>query len=150
MSDLITAKHVDDIHITGSDGNIARYLKTVENIFGKCKISYNSFTNCGIRYNKNNHGDVEMDQDEYIATLRPVQSAELTGAPPDQLATKIVSDMFVSLRGALAYAVITQAWILVYVVALQRVQTPTNLEVRRLNAVTRKLQREPKKLIFRP
>ena len=57
--------------------------------------------------------------------------------------------MFVSLRGALAYAVITQAWILVYVVALQRVQTPTNLEVRRLNAITRKLQREPKKLIFR-
>ena len=32
--------------------------------------------------------------------------------------------------------------------ALQRIQEPTNLDVRRLNAITRKLQKEPKKLIF--
>ena len=35
-----------------------------------------------------------------------------------------------------------------YIVALQRVQKPTNLEVRRLNAVVRKMQKEPQKLIF--
>ena len=34
-------------------------------------------------------------------------------------------------------------------VALQRAQEPTNLEVRRLNAVTRKLQKEPQKVIFK-
>ena len=32
--------------------------------------------------------------------------------------------------------------------ALQRVRQPTNLDVRRLNAVTRKLQKEPQKLTF--
>ena len=37
---------------------------------------------------------------------------------------------------------------MVYIVALQRVQQPTNLDVRRLNAITRKLQKEPQKLIF--
>ena len=36
----------------------------------------------------------------------------------------------------------------VYIVALQRVQQPTNLDVRRLNAVTRKLQQDPQKLTF--
>ena len=89
-----------------------------------------------------------MDQDEYIGTLRPITSSELTGAPAEELATPNVANQFVSLRGALAYTLLTQAWIQVYVVALQRVQQPTNLDVRRLNAVTRKLQREPQKLTY--
>ena len=54
--------------------------------------------------------------------------------------------MFVSLRGALAYALLTQVWLMVYVVSLQRVQEPTNLQVRRLNAITRTLQSDPKNL----
>ena len=37
---------------------------------------------------------------------------------------------------------------MVYVVSLQRVQEPTNLQVRRLNAITRKLQSGPKKLVY--
>jgi len=44
---------------------------------------------------------------------------------------------------------LTQAWIQVYIVALQRVQTPTDLDLRRLNAVTRKVQQQPKKFIFK-
>jgi hypothetical protein len=56
--------------------------------------------------------------------------------------------MFVSLRGALAYALITQIWLKVYVVSLQKIQEPTNLQVRRLNAVTRKLINDPKKITF--
>jgi len=36
----------------------------------------------------------------------------------------------------------------VYIVSLQRVQQPKNLDVRRLNAIVRKLQKEPKKLTF--
>ena len=94
------------------------------------------------------NGDVVLDQDGYIATLRPIMTPELTGTPPEHEATKNVADMFVSLRGALAYTTLTQAWIQVYIVALQRVQVPTNLDVRRLNAVTRKLQRMPKKTVF--
>ena len=73
---------------------------------------------------------------------------ELTGASPEAKATKFVTDQFVSLRGALAYATITQAWIQVYVVSLQRVIEPTNLDVRRLNTVVRKLQYAPQKVIF--
>jgi len=75
--------------------------------------------------------------------------AKKTGAAADKEASKAVADMFVSLRGALAYTTLTQAWMQVYIAALQRVQTPTNLDVRRLNAVTRKLQQKPRKLIFK-
>ena len=87
-----------------------------------------------------------MDQDEYIKTLRPIVSAELTGAKAEETATKNVADQFVSLRGALAYTTLAQAWIQVYIVSVQRVQLPPNLDVRRLNAIVRKLQKEPKKL----
>eukprot|EP00959_Pyramimonas_sp_CCMP1952_P365946 7664168-Pyramimonas_sp.AAC.1 len=54
----------------------------------------------------------------------------------------MVADMSVSLRGALAYALITQVWLMVCVVSLQRVQ------VRRLNATARKSQACPKKIIY--
>eukprot|EP00959_Pyramimonas_sp_CCMP1952_P248520 5194713-Pyramimonas_sp.AAC.1 len=58
----------------------------------------------------------------------------------------MVADMFVSLRGALACALITQVWLMVYVVSFERVQEPTNIQVRRLGAITRKLQACPKKI----
>ena len=86
-----------------------------------------------------------MDQDEYIKQLRPISHPDLVGANPEHKASKIVSDMFVSLRGALAYSVLTQFWIMVYVVSLQRIQEPTYLQIRRLNAITRKLLQCPKK-----
>ena len=146
--DLLTAKHVDDINMAGTEANIDGYAAEVEKVFGKCKLDKNQFTNCGVRYTLNSQHDVVMDQDEYIKTMRPIVSAELTGAGADDPATKTVTDMFVSLRGALAYTTLTQAWIQCFIVALQRIQQPTNAEVRRLNAVTRKLQQSPKKLIF--
>ena len=46
--------------------------------------------------------------------------------------------MYWSLLGATAYALITQFWLSVYVVALQRqTQKPKAIHIRRLNAVVR-------------
>eukprot|EP00959_Pyramimonas_sp_CCMP1952_P133040 2781381-Pyramimonas_sp.AAC.1 len=59
----------------------------------------------------------------------------------------MVADMFVSLRGALAYALITPVRLMVYAISLQRVQEPTKIQVRRLNAITRELQACPKKIV---
>ena len=146
--DLNTAKHVDDVSCAGTEANIDAYVKAVEQTFGKCKLSKHQFTNCGVKYTMTENHDVVMDQDDYIKTLRPITHSELTGAPPDQKATKIIADMFTSLRGALAYTAITQSWIIVYIVSLQRVQEPTNLDARRLNAITRKLQAKPQKLVY--
>eukprot|EP00959_Pyramimonas_sp_CCMP1952_P018017 381805-Pyramimonas_sp.AAC.1 len=56
--------------------------------------------------------------------------------------------MFVSLRGALAYALPTQVWLMVRVVSLQKIQERANLQVMRLNAVTRKLISSPKRIAF--
>eukprot|EP00959_Pyramimonas_sp_CCMP1952_P229507 4798548-Pyramimonas_sp.AAC.1 len=56
--------------------------------------------------------------------------------------------MFASLRGALAHILITQVRLSVYVVFLHCVQEPTNLQVRRLNAITRILQACPTKIAY--
>eukprot|EP00959_Pyramimonas_sp_CCMP1952_P199582 4174745-Pyramimonas_sp.AAC.1 len=64
------------------------------------------------------------------------------------MATKAVSDMFISLLDALAYALMTQVWSMVRVASLQREQRPTNLQVPALTAVARELQRGPKKIRY--
>ena len=117
--DLSTAKHVDDINMEGLEQEIDRYVKEVEKVFGKCKLNKRQFTNCGVQYTQKDCGDIVLDQDSYIATLRPIVTSELTGAPAEHEATKNVADMFIGLRGALAYTTLTQAWIQVYIVALQ-------------------------------
>eukprot|EP00959_Pyramimonas_sp_CCMP1952_P284331 5943741-Pyramimonas_sp.AAC.1 len=60
----------------------------------------------------------------------------------------MVADMFARLRGALAHALITQVWLMAYVVSLQRAQEPTNIPVRRLSAIARKLQACPRKIVY--
>eukprot|EP00959_Pyramimonas_sp_CCMP1952_P364707 7637484-Pyramimonas_sp.AAC.1 len=120
----------------------------VEKVFGKCKLNKHSCTNCAVRHAKKEQGDVIMDQDEYIKQLRPITHPELAGAAAEAKATKLIADMFVILRGALAYALLTQVWLMVCVVSLQKIQEPTNLQVRRLNAVTRKLISSPKRITF--
>eukprot|EP00959_Pyramimonas_sp_CCMP1952_P259732 5430683-Pyramimonas_sp.AAC.1 len=59
----------------------------------------------------------------------------------------MVAYMFVSLRGALACALITQIWLRVYVASLERVHEPTNIQGRRLNAIARMLKACPKKIV---
>eukprot|EP00959_Pyramimonas_sp_CCMP1952_P000737 14482-Pyramimonas_sp.AAC.1 len=83
------------------------------------------------------------------ASIRPIEHPELTGAYADAKASNMAADMFVSLKRALAYALITLVWLMVYVVSLQRVQEPTNVLVRRLSAINRKLQAWPKKTVYR-
>ena len=134
--------------MAGTEKDIDEYTRVVEKGFGKFKPSKHQFTNCGVRCTMTSNHDIVCDQDEYIKTLRPIVHPELTGQAAEKEATKTIADLFVSLRGAIAYTLLTQAWLQVYIVALRRIQVPTNLDVRRLNANARKLQKEPQKLVF--
>eukprot|EP00959_Pyramimonas_sp_CCMP1952_P057442 1199217-Pyramimonas_sp.AAC.1 len=94
--------------MAGTEGTIDKYVKCVEDTFGNCKLNEHSCTKCAVVYTKDEGGNVFFDQDEYIKQLRPMQHPELTGAEAGAQASKMVAVMFVSLRGALAYALITQ------------------------------------------
>eukprot|EP00959_Pyramimonas_sp_CCMP1952_P277101 5792488-Pyramimonas_sp.AAC.1 len=94
--------------MAGTEDTIDKYVKCGGGTLGKCKFNKHTYTNCAVRYTKDEDGNVTLDQYEYIKQPRPIQLPKLTGADADAQATKVVADMFVSLRGALAYALITQ------------------------------------------
>eukprot|EP00959_Pyramimonas_sp_CCMP1952_P196165 4101244-Pyramimonas_sp.AAC.2 len=77
---LLAAKHVDDINMTGADAGVDSYVKCVESTFGSFKLNKHTYTNCAVRYAKSSDGDVSMDQDDYIKQLRSIHHVDLTGS----------------------------------------------------------------------
>eukprot|EP00959_Pyramimonas_sp_CCMP1952_P372367 7797984-Pyramimonas_sp.AAC.1 len=134
--------------MASTEDTIDKYVKCVEDTFGECKLNNRTCTNGAVIYTVDEDGNVTLGQYEDIKQLRPIQHPELTGAGAGAQPSKMVADMSVSLWGVLAYALITQVWLMVCVVSLRRVQGPANIQVRRLNAITRKLQACPKKIVY--
>jgi len=91
----------------GKEPTIDHNIIEVEKLFGKCELNRHQFTNCGVRYTIADDHDVITDPYANIATMRPIVSLELTGAAAEKDATKTVANLFVSLRGALAYTPFT-------------------------------------------
>ena len=137
------AKHVDDIKVCGEKPIVAGLVSELERVFGKLSVSHCPFTNCGVQHVRHPDGAVELDQDAYISALIPIQHHSLVGAPSDSPVSAEVVSLFWSLLGALAYSLLTQHWLAVYVVALQRVtHSPLAIHVRRLNALVRIAQKQ--------
>eukprot|EP00959_Pyramimonas_sp_CCMP1952_P461916 9482373-Pyramimonas_sp.AAC.1 len=65
-------------------------------------------TQCAARYTRDGGGHLTLDQDDYIKQLRSVQYPEPASADADAKAPTTVTDMLVSLGGALACVSITQ------------------------------------------
>eukprot|EP00959_Pyramimonas_sp_CCMP1952_P352558 7386521-Pyramimonas_sp.AAC.1 len=63
-NNLLTAKHVNGIDMAGTEGTIDKYIKCVGDTFGKCKLNKHTYTNCAVRYTKDEDGNVTLDQDE--------------------------------------------------------------------------------------
>eukprot|EP00959_Pyramimonas_sp_CCMP1952_P112755 2357278-Pyramimonas_sp.AAC.1 len=55
--DLLTARHVDDINMTGLEKNVDDYVQRVDKVFGKCKLNKHYYSTCAVRYTKNEPGD---------------------------------------------------------------------------------------------
>ena len=51
-TNLKTAKHVDDINMTGMESDMDAYARAVEKLFGTRKINKHEITNVGIRHRK--------------------------------------------------------------------------------------------------
>jgi len=146
---LLSTKHVDDVKLGGPTRNIDYYMSIVEKTFGKLTVKRRQFTNCGVRHTQEQNGSITLDQDEYLKALKPIVHRDLTGADPEAPATPELVSLFWSLLGALAYSLITQHWLAVYVVALQRsTKDPRMIHIRRINALVRKAQQAPAKIVY--
>ena len=146
---VANVKHVDDLKLIGPEHEVEAIIAELETVFGKLKRNYKDFTNCGIRHRQHDDGSVELDQDEYIMALIPIATPELVGAKAEEPASEALIQLFWSLLGAVAYTLMTQHWIAVYVIALQRETShPKIIHIRRLNAVVRALQKCPAHIVY--
>ena len=61
-----------------------------------------------MRHTLEDDGSVTLDQDEYISAMKRIEHSSLAGMPPDARCSLAVDALFLSLLGALAYALLTQ------------------------------------------
>ena len=147
---LIIGKHVDDIKVAGKPQVVTDFVAHLEKTFGKLKVTRGDFDNCGVRHVQHADGSIELNQQKYAMQLKPIISPELQSGFPESAASEQLVAQFISLLGAVAYLLLTRVDVAVYVAALQRVsKQPLVIHVKRLNAVTRWVQRNPKSLVYR-
>ena len=127
-------------------------LKQIQDVFGDLKIEWFKFTNCGLRHIQDPSTFlITLDQEEYIKNMKPIIHGDLKGKNSDQECSVELIQLFMSLLGAVAYALMTRIDIAVFVCALQRVtHKPKIIHLKRLNAVLRWIQANPRKLVYQP
>ena len=148
----LMAKHVDDLKLTGERKIIEEILKQIQDVFGELKIEWHSFTNCGLRHIQDpGTFGITLDQEEYVKNLKPIIHGDLKGQSSEKECSPELTQLFMSLLGAVAYSLMTRIDIAVFVCALQRVtHKPKIIHIKRLNAVLRWMQANPKRLTFKP
>ena len=66
-------KHVDDLKMAGLRATILWIIEQLEKVFGKLKVEWHTFTNCGVRHIQDlATKSITLDQEEYIAALKPI------------------------------------------------------------------------------
>ena len=148
----LLTKHVDDVKITGEREYMTWVLKQLEDTFGKMKLQWHEFTNCGVRHIQDKVSKaISLDQIEYANNLQPITHSELTSGSPEELCSTQLHELYRSLLGAVAYLYLTRMDALVFIVACQRFgHQPKRIHVKRLNVIVRWIKRNPRKLWCKP
>ena len=148
----ICAIHVDDLKFAGHRAIIENTIKVLERTFGSLIVQWNNFTNCGIRHKQDPVSfEISLDQFQYAAALKKMIVPDLRSRPAEEVVTTEIFEQFRSLRGAVAYTLLTRADVAVYVVALQRRQpeNTTYAHIKAINAVVVRLQTCPVALTYK-
>ena len=114
-------------------------LQQIEKVFGKLKIEWHEFTNCGVRPRQHKvTKEISLDQMEYASSLRIIAHPELMSKKAEDAVCAELHSLYRSLLGAVAFLLLTRADVAVYVSALQRWgHAPKVIHVKRLNVLTK-------------
>ena len=113
---LILVKHVDDLKIAGEEKEVQLLLKSLGEVFGKSDRNNNDFTCVGIHHHRKPDGTIILDQNGYISALKQIHHPDITGKPLEADCSETVTRLYWSLLGAVAYTLLTQHWIAVYII----------------------------------
>lgn len=147
----IMTKHVDDLKAAGEKAVLLQIMRVIEEVFGEMKITWHTFTNCGVRHIQDKlTKEITLDQSEYVAQLKLIANEESRGSNSTTLCGPVLHQQYQSLLGAVAYTSLTRVDVLVFIVALQRYShAPQIIHVKRLNALVKWMQANPRKLAYR-
>ena len=147
----IMTKHVDDLKVAGEPEVVLQIMKMIEETFGSMKLIWHEFTNCGVRHIQDKTTcECSLDQTEYISGLKTISHDEIRGKSSNSYCEPLLHTLYQSLLGAVAFTSLTRVDIIVFVVALQRhTHKPQVIHVKRLNALVRWMQANPRKLMYR-
>ena len=144
----ILTKEVDDLKIAGERTEVFTVLRKIQEVFGELKTLWNDFTNCGVRHRQDKATkEITLDQAEYLTKVKTIYHPMLAkGLTTNADASTELHQLYMSRLGAVAYMALTRPDAVVYISALQRFNhAPKVIHVKRLNALTRWLQRHPQR-----
>ena len=141
--------HVDDLKLAGELVVIKEIIGHLETTFGKLILQWNNFLNCGVRHIQcPKTFTITLDQTDYCKALKTITHPTVKTADKDNIVPSDLFEQFMSLRGAVAYTLLTRTDIAVYVVFLQRQleATTTYRHIAMLNILVKRLQSNPQVL----
>ena len=126
------------------------FLTFLERKYGKMVIQLRCFTCVGIRHRQDDDYTVTMDQDEYAAQMRPIDTASVNHQSDDYLVPMFMVMLYMSLLGGIAWMVLTRVDICVFVNRLQRnAKAPRLVDVKDLNKLLRWVKRQTSSTVYR-
>jgi hypothetical protein len=121
--EAVMSKHVDDLKITGSRETILEITSKLEKVFGKIKLEWHTFTNCGVRHIQDPKTmEVTLDQEEYIAALKPISTEGIKSKDPTSKLDTATEGLFRFLLGAAAFALLTRVDVAVFMAPCETVK----------------------------
>ena len=147
----LMANHVDDLKLTGKRKVIERVLQQIQEVFGELKSEWYTFTNCGLRHLQ---GPNLFDHPRPRGIHQECEANYPSGYKRPLIRYRMHSCNHSTVHGSVrfvAFALMTRIDVAVLVCAMQGViRKPKIIHARRLNAVLRWMQANPKRLTFRP
>ena len=143
--------HVDDLKLAGELVIIKEIIGHLETTFGKLILQWNNFLNCGVRHIQcPKTFTITLDQTDYCKALKTITHPTVKATNKDNIVPSDLFEQFMSLRGAVAYTLLTRTDIAVYVVFLQRQleTTTTYRHIAMLNILVKRLHSSPQVLQY--
>ena len=145
---LIVSTHVDDLKGAGEDKYRRMLLAGLEKEFSTLKVKSGSFECVGVMHEQNPKTfEIWTHQQHYIPQIMEIPVDAKALVPDEHACDEDLTQLFMSLVGALAWLTLTMPAISIYVAFLQRpCKAPVLGHVRRANRLLRWIRRNKKRL----
>ena len=117
---MLASTHVDDLKVTGEASWMSWLLLKIEEYVGKLTVKYaqEGFDHCGIHHKQLADKTITMDQNAYVAALKPIPLPKTHD--PEADASETLHGAYMTLLGGLGWVTLTRYDVSIFICCLQR------------------------------